>query len=73
MGYPFGYCARKNSLHYSSEEGIEVVLTYMTVIETIKMLGMNAKEFLVRAWREAIYGKMRWNHCCNLFRFISKI
>lgn len=48
---------RKNSLHYSSEEGLEVALTYMTVIETVKMLGMNAKEFLVRAWREAIYGK----------------
>lgn len=49
--------ARKNSLHYSSEEGLQVALTYMTVIETVKMLGMNAKEFLVRAWREAIYGK----------------
>ncbi len=49
--------ARKNSLHYSSEEGLEVALTYMTVIETVKMLGMDAKEFLVRAWREAIYGK----------------
>ena len=48
--------ARKNSLHYSSEEGLEVALTYMTVIETVKMLGMNAKDFLVRAWREAIYG-----------------
>ena len=49
--------ARKNSLHYSSEEGLQVALTYMTVIETVKMLGMNAKEFLFRAWREAIYGK----------------
>ncbi len=49
--------ARKNSLHYSSEEGLQVALTYMTVIETVKMLGMDAKEFLVRAWREAIYGK----------------
>ena len=49
--------ARKNSLHYSSEEGLQVALTYMTVIETVKMLGMSAKEFLVRAWREAIYGK----------------
>lgn len=48
--------ARKNSLHYSSEEGLEVALTYMTVIETAKMWGMNAKDFLVRAWREAING-----------------
>ena len=36
---------------------MEVALTYMTVIETVKMLGMNAKEFLVRAWHEVIYGK----------------
>ena len=48
--------ARKNSLHYSSEEGLQVALIYMTVIETVKMLGMDAKDFLVRAWREAIYG-----------------
>lgn len=48
--------ARKNSLHYSSEEGLEVALTYMTIIETAKMWGMNAKDFLVRAWREIIYG-----------------
>ncbi len=48
--------ARKNSLHYSSEEGLQVALTYMTVIETVKMLGMDAKDFLVRAWKEAIYG-----------------
>lgn len=48
--------ARKNSLHYSSEEGLEVALTYMTIIETAKMWGMNAKDFLVRAWREAING-----------------
>lgn len=48
--------ARKNSLHYGSEEGLEVALTYMTIIETAKMWGMNAKDFLVRAWREIIYG-----------------
>jgi len=48
--------SRKNSLHYSSEEGLQVALTYMTIIETVKMLGMDAKDFLVRAWHEAIYG-----------------
>lgn len=42
---------------WTPTEGLEVALTYMTIIETVKMLGMNAKEFLVRAWREAIYGK----------------
>ena len=38
-------------------KGLEVALTYMTIIETVKMLGMNAKEFLVSAWREAFYEK----------------
>ena len=28
----------------------------MTVIETVMMLGMDANDFLVRTWREAIYG-----------------
>lgn len=48
--------ARKGSLHYSSEEGIKVAAAYMTIIETAKRLGHEAKDFLVRAWREAIYG-----------------
>ena len=28
----------------------------MTIIETAKRLGHEIKDFLVRAWREAIYG-----------------
>ena len=48
--------SRKNSLHYSSEEGVEMAMTYLTIIETAKRLGHECKDFLVRAWREAIYG-----------------
>ena len=48
--------SRKNSLHYSSEEGVEMAMTYLTIIETAKMWGLQVKDFLVRAWREAIYG-----------------
>ena len=48
--------SRKNSLHYSSEEGVEMAMTYLTIIETAKRLGHEIKDFLVRAWREAIYG-----------------
>ena len=48
--------SRKNSLHYSSEEGLQMALAYMTIIETAKRLGHEVKDFLVRAWREAIYG-----------------
>ena len=47
---------RKASLHYSSEEGLQMALAYMTIIETAKRLGHEVKDFLVRAWREAIYG-----------------
>jgi len=47
---------RKASLHYSSEEGLQMALDYMTIIETAKRLGYEVKDFLVRAWREAIYG-----------------
>ena len=47
---------RKASLHYSSEEGLQMALDYMTIIESAKRLGYEVKDFLVRAWREAIYG-----------------
>ena len=46
----------KASLHYSSEEGLQMALAYMTIIETAKRLGHEVKDFLVRAWKEAIYG-----------------
>jgi len=48
--------ARKSSLHHSSEDGLQMALAYMTIIETAKRLGHEIKDFLVRAWREAIYG-----------------
>jgi hypothetical protein len=47
---------RKASLHHSSEEGLQMALAYMTIIESAKRLGHEVKDFLVRAWREAIYG-----------------
>ena len=48
--------SRKNSLHYSSEEGVEMAMTYLTIIETAKMWGLQVKEYLTYVWREAIYG-----------------
>jgi hypothetical protein len=47
---------RKASLQHGSEEGLQMALAYMTIIETAKRLGHEVKDFLVRAWREAIYG-----------------
>ena len=47
---------RKASLQHGSEEGLQMALAYMTIIETAKRLGHEVKDFLVRAWRQAIYG-----------------
>lgn len=33
-----------------------MALDYMSIIETAKRLGYEVKDFLVRAWKEAIYG-----------------
>ena len=47
---------RKNSLHYSSEEGVEMAMTYLTIIETAKMWGLQIKEYLAYVWREVMSG-----------------
>ena len=48
--------SRKNSLHYSSEEGVEMAMTYLTIIETTKMWGLQVKEYLTYVWREVMSG-----------------
>ena len=48
--------SRKNSLHYSSEEGVEMAMTYLTIIETAKMWGLQVKEYLTYVWREVMGG-----------------
>lgn len=47
---------RKNSLHYSSEEGVGVAMTYLTIIETAKMWGLQVKDYLAYVWREIMSG-----------------
>lgn len=47
---------RKQSLHHSSEEGMQMALGYMTIIGTASLLGYEAKDFLARALHTAIYG-----------------
>ena len=49
-------CYAKNSLHYSSEEGVEMAMTYLTIIETAKMWGLQVKEYLTYVWREVMSG-----------------
>ena len=48
--------SRKNSLQYSSEEGVEMAMTYLTIIETAKMWGLQVKEYLAYVWREVMSG-----------------
>ena len=52
--------SRKNSLHYSSEEGVEMAMTYLTVIETAKMWGLQIKEYLAYVWREIMSGNTNY-------------
>ncbi len=52
--------SRKNSLHYSSEEGVEMAMIYLTVIETAKMWGLQVKEYLAHVWREIMSGNTNY-------------
>ena len=52
--------SRKNSLHYSSEEGVEMAMIYLTVIETAKMWGLQIKEYLAYVWREIMSGNNKY-------------
>lgn len=52
--------SRKNSLHYSSEEGVEMAMIYLTVIETAKMWGLQVKEYLAYVWREIMSGNTNY-------------
>ena len=47
---------RKNSLHFSSEEGITVAMTYLTIIETAKMYGLEVRDYLAHVFRELVKG-----------------
>ena len=39
--------ARKNSLHFGSDEGAEIVAVYHSIISTVKLQGRSAWDFLV--------------------------
>lgn len=48
---------RKNSLFFSSEDGIESALKYHTLIETCKNVGLNAKEYFAYVFSRLIEGE----------------
>lgn len=47
---------RKNSLFFGSEEGVDVAVTYLTIIETAKMYGLEVKDYLTHVFREIMKG-----------------
>lgn len=48
---------RKNSLFFSSEDGIESALKYYTLIETCKNVGLNVKEYFTYVFTKLIEGE----------------
>lgn len=48
---------RKNSLFFSSEDGIVSALKYHTLIETCKNVGLNVKEYFSYVFRRLIEGE----------------
>lgn len=48
---------RKNSLFFSSEDGIESALKYHTLIETCKNVGLNVKEYFTYVFSRLIEGE----------------
>jgi len=49
---------RKNSLFFSSEDGIESVLKYHTLIETCKNVGLDVNEYFTYVFSILIDGEM---------------
>lgn len=48
---------RKNSLFFSSEDGMESALKYHTLIETFKNVGLNVKEHFAYVFSRLIEGE----------------
>lgn len=52
---------RKNSLFFSSEEGIETALTFLTLIETCKNVGLNARDYIATTIKLLIDGNKNYD------------
>ena len=48
--------SRKNSLHFSSEESVDVAMTFYTIIETAKIYLSDIKGYLIHVVRELLSG-----------------
>ena len=52
---------RKNSLFFSSEEGVETALTFLTLIETCKNVGLNARDYIAATIRLLMEGNKNYD------------
>ena len=52
--------SRNNSLHFSSEEGVNVAMTFYTIIETAKMYLSDIKGYLIHVFRELLSGNKNY-------------
>lgn len=52
---------RKNSLFFSSEEGVETALTFFTLIETCKNIGLNARDYIATTVRLLMEGNENYD------------
>lgn len=52
--------SRKNSLHFSSEEGVDVAMTFYTIIEIAKMYLSDIKGYLIHVFRELLSGNKNY-------------
>lgn len=43
-------------MFYSSDAGVDVVATYLTVMKTAKMYGLEVRDYLVYVFREIMNG-----------------
>ena len=52
--------SRNNSLHFSSEEGVNVAMTFYTIIETAKMYLSDIKGYLIHVFHELLSGNKNY-------------
>lgn len=52
---------RKNSLFFSSEKGVETALTFFTLIETCKNVGLNARDYIATTVRLLMDGNENYD------------
>ena len=53
---------RKNSLFFCSTDGAKASAIFHTIIETCKLLGISAREYISRFLKEVSFGRTDWQN-----------